>query len=120
MLKPNKNMMRLCFLRYSSIDDLEAERRRKLSEFDVRISILRSNLAGLKEKLDIQQARAANIERSGRSVPDYINSNINELENEMREAESSIKAREQEKQLVDQKFSVDAERLGKLIAKYRR
>lgn len=102
-------------LRYSTLDDLESERKRKLSEFDTRISILRSNLIGLKETLGTQQEKAANIERSGYAVPDSLNQNLKDLETELNEAEAAIKSRQNEKQLVDEQYDADAKRLSSLI-----
>lgn len=107
-------------LRYSTVDDLLAEKKRKLSEFDIRISILYSNLTGLKEKLDKQQARAANAERNGRQVPDYLVTNIEELEAEMQELEATIRLRKSEKTAVSEKYNKDANRLAHLITKFQR
>lgn len=107
-------------LRYSTVDDLLAEKKRKLSEFDIRISILYNNLTGLKEKLDKQQTRAANAERRGRTVPDYLVTNIEELETEMQEAEATIRLRQAEKTEVGEKYNKDASRLAHLITKFQR
>ena len=103
-------------LRYSSIEDLEADRQRKLSEFDVRMSILRSNMASLKEQVERQQAVAANIERQGRNVPPVIRDNIIDLEEKVRDAERSLASRVSEKEKVDTRFDKDAERFETLIA----
>ena len=102
-------------LRYSAVIDLEAEQKRKLSEFDLRISILRSNLYSLKEKMLTQQALAANIERRGIVVPTKLNDNIADIEAEMKDAEISIAARTSEKALVDKQYNEDAKRLAALL-----
>lgn len=102
-------------LRYSSVIDLEAERKRKLNEFDVRISILRNNLYSLKEKAVEQQTSAANLERRGVEVPEQLAKNIADLETEMKESEASIAARIKEKQLVADKYDADAARLSNLL-----
>ncbi len=107
-------------LRYSAVDDLMAEKKRKLSEFDIRISILHSNLAGLKEKLDKQQARAARIERAERTVPEALLQNIADIETEMLEAEATIRLRQREKAEVENKYDSDAARLAQLITQFRR
>lgn len=52
-------------LKYSNLNDLEAERRRKLSEFDISISILKGNLTVLRENAERQRSLAASIERNG-------------------------------------------------------
>jgi len=102
-------------LRYSAVIDLKAEQKRKLSEFDLRISILRSNLYSLKEKMLTQQALAANIERRGIVVPTKLNDNIADIEAKMKDAEISIAARTSEKALVDKRYDEDAKRLAALL-----
>ena len=105
-------------LRYSTVNDLEAERQRKLSEFDVRISILRSNMMSLKDQVERQQSRAANIERTGREVPIFIGNNIAELEQKLKEADASLKSMDNEKDKVDQRYALDIERFGQLVKKH--
>ncbi|MGB5326223.1 MAG: hypothetical protein WBN40_12470 [Pseudomonadales bacterium] len=102
-------------LRYSSVVDLEAERERKLSEFDVRISILRNNLYSLKEKAVTQQTAAADLERRGVEVPEQLSENIADLEAEMKESEAAIVARIEEKRLVGEKYDADSARLSRLL-----
>jgi len=102
-------------LRYSSVDDLNAERKRKLAEFDVRVSILRSNMMSLKNQVERQQSRAANIERTGREVPVVIRNNIEELEQKLNEANTSLTSMQDEKNAVAERYSLDITRFGQLI-----
>jgi len=102
-------------LRYSSVDDLNAERKRKLAEFDVRVSILRSNMMSLKNQVERQQNRAANIERTGREVPVVIHNNIEELEQKLNEANTSLKSMKDEKAAVAERYALDITRFGQLI-----
>lgn len=106
-------------LKYSSIDDLEAERRRKLGEFDINISILKGNLTVLRENAERQRARAAAIERDGRTAPQKLQEHILEIEAEMNETLAAIKARESEKSAVGKHYDEDAVRLDQLLAKTR-
>ena len=105
-------------LRYSTINDLNAERQRKLTEFDVRISILRSNMISLKDQVERQQSRAANIERTGREVPVVIQNNILELEQKLNEADASLKAMKNEKESVNQRYASDIARFSQLVEKH--
>ena len=102
-------------LRYSTIDDLSAERKRKLAEFDVRIRILRGNMMSLKDQVERQQSRAANIERTGREVPAVIHNNILELEQKLNDADASLKSMQVEKEGVDQRYALDIQRFSQLI-----
>ena len=106
-------------LKYSSIEDLEAERRRKLGEFDINISILKGNLTVLRENAERQRARAAAIERDGRAVPEKLQQHIAEIEAEMTETLDSITAREKEKSAAGEHYDADASRLNGLLARRR-
>jgi len=102
-------------LRYSSVEDLTAERNRKLAGFDVRISILRSNMMSLKDQVERQQSRAADIERTGREVPLVIRNNIEELEQKLNEANASLKSMQEEKDTVAQRYALDITRFSQLM-----
>lgn len=102
-------------LRYSTLEDLEAEKARKLAEFDVRISILRGNMASLKSQVERQQEVAANIERRGSEVPAVIQNNILDLQQKVRDAERSLISRQQEKVAVDKRYAEDAKKFEMLI-----
>lgn len=104
-------------LKYSNLDDLAAERKRKLGEFDISISILRGNLAVLRENAERQRSRAASIERNNHAVPEKLQQNIEEIEREMNEALASITARQEEKQVAINKYDTDAQRLELLFQK---
>lgn len=104
-------------LRYSNIDDLNAEWRRKLQEFDIRISILLNNRAALREKMETQQKQAANLERQNLVVPDVIEKNITDLEREITETNREVEARRQEKEGINSRYERDAERLSLLLAR---
>lgn len=103
-------------LKYSSVEDLEAERKRKLGEFDINISILNGNLTVLRENAERQRARAAAIEREGQQAPEKLLSNIAEIEKEMNETLASIKTRQADKLKVKNHYDSDALRLTKLLA----
>lgn len=107
-------------LRFASMLDFETEQRRKLSDFDTRISILRNNLAAHKEKLDNQQQRAASIERKGHKVPESISKRIAELERKIHETNASIQQRIAEKAEVAKQYEEDGERLAQLLARIAR
>jgi polyhydroxyalkanoate synthesis regulator phasin len=104
-------------LRYSSIEDIEAARERSLSELRIRISILRSNVRSLKNQVQNNQARAADIERSGGTVPVELVSVIDGLQSEIGETERSIKERLREIEVVDQGFQRDIDRFALLLDK---
>ncbi len=113
--KANREYNESLMLKYSNLDDIEAERSRKLAEFDVRVSILRSNMMSLKDQVERQQARAADIERGGREVPEVIRNNILELEEKLSEAEGSLITMQDERVVVEDRYAKDLERFTQLM-----
>lgn len=97
-------------LRYSSVDDIEDAREREMRELNIRLSILRGTIAGLKGKMEAEQRRAANIERSGRSVPDAIMKNIAAIRMELQSVTESVDKRKAEIEVVRQAYQADIDR----------
>ena len=104
-------------LRYSSIEDIEAARDRTLSDLQIRISILRSNVRTLKQQVENNQVRAADIERAGRQVPVEVVAAIDTLQSEIVETERSVGERLREIGVVEQGFQRDIDRFAKLLDK---
>lgn len=101
-------------LRYSTEDDIAAARDRALREFDVRISILRSNLMSVKSQIESDQAKAADLERRGAAVPAALTSNIEMLKREIADTEETIALRSKEKATVEANYQKDIERFKTL------
>jgi chromosome segregation ATPase len=100
--------------RYSNTADIEAARDRALREFDIRISILRSNLQSVKGQIEREQARAADIERRGGVVPTDLQASIADLRREIAATEETIALRKRERDEVKASFQRDAERFESL------
>jgi hypothetical protein len=109
-------------LRYSSTDDIAAARDRALKEFDVRISILRSNLLSTKSQIESEQGKAADMERRGRDVPEAMTTNIEMLKREITDTEEAIAERLREKENVRGNYQKDIERFKTLqdVVEFRR
>lgn len=93
--------------RYSSVNDIEAAKARGLQELRGNISILNSNLSNVRAQIAAGQKQAAIIERGGRSVSDTLLNNLSTLQSEEQNILLQIKNREQEYQLVSDKFDRD-------------
>ena len=104
-------------LRYSSIEDIEAARNRALRDLRIRISILHSNVRSLKQQVENNQLRAADIERSGAQVPVEVVAAIRTLQNEIIVTEHSIGERDREAAVVDQGYQRDIDRFALLLDK---
>ena len=101
-------------LRYSTTADIEDARDRAMSEFDVRISILQSNLRNTKSQIEIEQGRAADIERRGQPVPGSVTETIAALKKEILLTENSIAQSKREKDATNQRYQADIERFKSL------
>jgi hypothetical protein len=114
----DKNLL----LRYSSVDDIASARDRALYEIDIRLSILRSNLASVKGQVEREQEKAADIERRGSAVPEAISTNIDKLKAEVAGIEDSITERLKDKETTRASYQKDIDRFKTLqdVVQYRR
>lgn len=101
-------------LRYSTQADIEDARHRALGELQIRMSILRGNRRGLKQKVESYQAQAADLERAGRSVDVERLRAIETLQDEIEATERDIAEREREIQELEKSFDADVERFNML------
>lgn len=114
----DKNLL----LRYSSTDDIAAARERALHEIDIRLGILRSNLASVKTQIEREQEKAADIERRGGTVPEAISTNIDKLKVEVAGIEESIAERLRDKTSTQASYQRDIDRFKTLqdVVQFRR
>jgi len=103
--------------RYSSIADINAAKRRKLSDLDTNIAIIHSNISSKKTAIKEQQDKAANIERSGREVPKAVLNKLTALENELEDSQEQVRLRLLEYQEVVDKYDRDKVRFEEISAK---
>ncbi len=102
-------------LRYSDLNDIEVAKQRALTNIRVRISILKSNLAVVKQQVLKNQADAAEMERQGRSVPEELLDTIRDLRLEVEATEGQIARRTEEIDEVAENYERDKARFAKLL-----
>ena len=100
---------------YSSAEDVERVRERKLGEFDTFVEIQKSNILTNRKRLAELQSQAADIELSGQKVPEKILNTLDTLEQKIGDAIQSIELKNQEKKRVWLAFELDIERLSELL-----
>ena len=88
---------------------------RALRELRVRVSILKSNTRSLRHQVESHQAKAADIERTGREVPVDLLASIDDLQQEIASTERSISERQDEMLAVEESFQRDMERFEMLL-----
>lgn len=101
---------------YSSPEDVERVRDRKLTEFDNFIEIQHANIMSYKSKVATLQGQAANLERTGREVTQEILATLNTLEEKIQDAEQAIQLKKKEKVQVNRAFEEDIKRLNYLLS----
>lgn len=93
--------------RYSTVSDIQDAKRRSLAELQGNISILESNLSGVRLRIRDLESRAATRERSGQEVGEAVLENLATLQTEVIELQAQIRQREQEYEQVEEKFDLD-------------
>ena len=96
--------------RYSTVEDIEAAKERKLADFESSVSILRGNATNIRNQIEQTQARAASMERSGRKVPETTINSLHALELELQDTEQQLALREADKLELAKKYDADIER----------
>lgn len=96
--------------RYSTVEDIEAARTRRLNEIKVRINMLKGNIANLKQQLETRQEEAASLERAGQGVPKELAATIESLRGEIGVADGQVTRFRSEIAATDLRFTMDVER----------
>ena len=76
---------------YSTVDDVERARVRKLEEIDGQTSVAKANQQSLRTQQAAFQAQAADIERAGRQVPEHLLVQIDNLRAEQANLDKEIR-----------------------------
>lgn len=106
-------------LRYSSVADIEAEKKRKLAEIDAKAKMLEVNESATEQQIAAEQRKAAQAERNGQKVPESVVTALNNLQQELKILGNQRTAREQEIKDEEKRFDQEIERF-KTLEKYRR
>ncbi len=97
--------------RFSHPDEAVRAMERKLQELQSFSQLKRGSIAVLANQLDSEQARAANLERSGRDIPEATLQKIQRLQNQILDIEQEITEQNAEVDKVRARFVEDIIRL---------
>ncbi len=100
---------------YSTVDDVERARVRKLEEIDGQTSVAKANQQSLRTQQAAFQAQAADIERAGRQVPEHLLVQIDNLRAEQANLDKEIQRYADMRKQVDASFQADKQRLKYLL-----
>ncbi|WP_324732412.1 DUF4124 domain-containing protein [Pseudomonas paeninsulae] len=113
--KSDAQLLRL----YSTPEDIDRARDRKLAELDGLIGVARSNLQSARLQQGNVQSQAADHERAGREVPEHLLAQIdNQKDEQLRQYKDIARYQEARKQ-TQASFAADRQRLGELLGKLR-
>jgi len=100
---------------FVSEEDIRAARDRKLSAIDATIGLTRITINKLEERLATLGKRAANLERSGREIPQELLREMDTVEKQIEEKENHIRRQEAEKARLADRYARDMERFRTLM-----
>lgn len=109
--KSDAQLLRL----YSTPEDVDRARTRKLAELDGLIGVAKGNLQSVRLQQANLQSQAADHERAGRQVPDYLLAQIENQRAEQASLRKNIERYQQARKLADSSFAADRERLVELL-----
>lgn len=100
---------------FSSPEDAERAQERKLEAIDVYINVTRGNINKLRGDYNNAQAQAAQKERAGQAVPEFLVTKMDNFQRQISEAEASIVEKENEKEMIRKEYAKDIDRLRYLV-----
>ena len=92
--------------RFTSLDEIDLVKSRKINELEGKVSILQGNINGIRQEIENLQSRAAMIERRGGEVPAAILDKISVLRKTDEDTQLIVEQRRLEIDAVAQKYDV--------------
>src|SRR5690606_41789144 len=85
---------------------------RRSSDLEASMAILRGNANSIQLQIDELQARAADVERAGRTVPQNMLDKLAALHEQFATIEEQIKAQLKDRQSVEERFEAEIDRFA--------
>ncbi len=100
---------------YSSLEDVDRARERRLAELDGLSSVARGNLQSLKLQQANLQGQAANQERAGRPVAQALVDQLDDLKQEEKRLQGEIGRFQKAREDAERTYAADRARLSQLL-----
>ncbi|KIP96345.1 MULTISPECIES: hypothetical protein [Pseudomonas] len=113
--KSDTQLLRL----YSSPEDVDRARARKLAELDGLIGVANGNLQSVRLQQANLQKQAADQERAGRQVPEQLLAQINGQRDEQVRLKKDIERHQAARKQAESSFAADRARVSELIGQGR-
>lgn len=101
---------------FTNEDEMILTRDGKIQAIEAVIRVTNGRTEKLKLRLSELKARAANIERGGKPVPDRLDTEVNETRQQIAQNFSYVKRRAGDQQLIREQYEVDIARFRELQA----
>jgi len=101
---------------FTNEDEMVLTRDGKIEAIEAIIRVTNGRTEKLKLRLSELKTRAANMERSGKPVPDKLNAEISETRQQIAQNFTYVKSRNSDQQLIREQFEVDIARFRELQA----
>jgi hypothetical protein len=100
---------------FSNEDEIIMTRNGKVSAIDAIIRVTLGRIEGLRGRLTELTTRAANLERSGKPVPETLHQDIRSARQQIEDNEAYIVQKEREQQATSAKYEADIKRFRELM-----
>lgn len=100
---------------YASVKDVERAEARRLAELDSVIGLTQGNLSALRDQQESLQRQAADHERAGRTVPDNLLKQINNLSKEQASLVRDLKRYDVVRANAQVSYADDRKRIAELL-----
>lgn len=116
VIEKQKKLDKILLETYSSLDDMELARDGKIAAIEAVIRITKSNISGVRSELSRMTARAADLERSGQTVPPKLARQITDAQSQMQENLGFISEQRKDQDRVREEYAVEMKRFARLKA----
>lgn len=106
----------LLLRQYSNVEAIERSKKSQTSTLNINIRIVNAHTESLETKLEVQQKRAAEFERQGKKIPDYVLHEIDAINNQIAANKQSVDRYQGQIDDIEAQFKKDSIRFQELKA----
>ncbi|KAA8695019.1 Uncharacterized protein ALO80_01732 [Pseudomonas caricapapayae] len=99
---------------YSSVEEVDRVKARKLAELDALVGVAQGNIQGLAAQQRSLQGQAADLERAGRPVQQALVDQLNDLRDQQQKLQADIAGYQAARVKAEADFAVDRARVQRL------
>ncbi|GFM88302.1 hypothetical protein PSCICO_37010 [Pseudomonas cichorii] len=100
---------------YSSVEEVDRVKARKLAELDALIGVAQGNIQGLTAQQRNMQSQAADLERAGRPIPQALIDQLNDVQEQQQRIQADITRYQTSRVQAEASFAEDRARVEKLL-----